>query len=472
MIIVSIWKSWILKNGLGDLYRMIIYLLLFTTIILFCFSFVVFNRDIMSPTVVLCASYFLSISAAIYNIDTWNIDLGIQTYSTIILGLVIFFVVEYMMKSSSQQRVILQNKSFTLEYIYISNFKIILYIIISLFITFFYYTEVLRVASEHGYYGIGNFLTYYRNAASYGLLALDDDINQIVYQLFKIVQVMCYIYLYIFLNNWMYIEKKVRKLGNLFKYLIPIIIYLITSVLTANRLQYIRLTVAGFLMYYIIWHRKNGWNKHIASKIFFRGVIALLLLLCLFVALRGVVGRINNQKPIDYLTRYAGASIELFDQYLKMPAEKDGYFGGETFYAIHNILRKLGLSNFNEISHLEFRRLGYTMYASNTYTSLRRYIHDFGYGGMIFLQALLAIIYCYSYYYGVISLNSYFAKKNKDLYIILYSYFFYAVPLHSINEIFYSSFLSLNSLIIIILFLFCWKYVKNVRFIFRADINF
>lgn len=433
------------------------------SILLFLF-YLVLNRDIMAPTVILGISYILAILAAIYNVNNWMIHLGTKTCFILIFSYALFgcieVVIKFLWRSRKREEI---NVGTGLKEIVVPNYMIYLYIFGAIIIVLLFGREVYRIAVEHGYVGEGNFLTYYRMAASYGVLSLKDDINQIVNQLFKIITVGAYISTYIFINNFIVLNiSSKQKWKKLFLCRIPIYIFLVGSILTANRLQYIRFAIAGFVMFYLLWNYHHNWSVNISGKIICWGIIAFILLLICFVWLRGIVGRVNQQAPIDYVTRYAGASIELFDQYIKKPVSPSSYWGGETFYGIYTGLRKLNLSDYNFIGHLEFRELGDCGYSSNTYTALRRYYHDFGMVGIVVFQSLLSFFYNIFYYFHIRM-----CSKRTQFKEILYAFLFCAIPLHSINEIFFSSYLSVAYTVYIIEFYLMWRIITKVRFAWK-----
>ena len=428
------------------------------------FFYLVMNRDIMSPTVIMGLSYILAIIAAIYNINNWKINLGIKTCVILLTSYVVFAVVEIAIKYLWVHGRNAENTIFPeLKEIVIPKYMICIYLVFVSVITFLYYIEIFRIATMYGFSGTGNFLTYYRNAASYGVLTLEEDVNQIINQLFKLVTIGAYIFLYILLNNLIAVQLPFREKWRKYFWLrVPIYFFLVASLLTANRLQYIRFAVAGFVMTYLLWNCHWNWTRHISGKIVVWGIVTLVVLLISFVLLRSVVGRISNQTPVDYITRYAGAAIELFDQYVKKPIASSDYFGEETFYGLYTVLRKLGLSSYDKIGHLEFRRLGNYGYASNTYTAIRRYYRDFGMLGIVVFVSITSLFYSIFYYYQLRKPN-----KRTQYKEILYAFMFYAIPMYSINELFFSSYISVAFIVYCVELWLLWFVVTKIRFVRR-----
>ncbi len=434
-----------------------LYLLLLIFIIFTVVSYYSLQCDFISPSVLMGLAYVLSITCSIYCAPIWHTKIGGETVLLLSLGYTIFFVVELFMKALSSGRCSEVNYD-EFEYIRMQKGVYYLYLIIAVLVTYLYYKEVYRIALGHGYNGIGSMLTIYRKVASYGLLSVDEDVNILVNQSYKIVCAGAYVFLYIFINNFLI----TRKWTSLLWCRIPIYIYFVSSIFTAGRLQYIRFAIAAFVMFFLIWNRRCSWNFRLSGKMIRFGIIGLILLFTAFYMLRIAVGRGEGwgYGGLYYIAHYAGSPINLFDQYIKNPLPRGEYFGEETFFSIYNALRKFGLTNYHKIAHLEFRYLVPNRINSNTYTALRRYYHDFGILGIIVFQALTSLFYSYVYYFKCRTV------RCKPLTIILYSFAFYPVVLHPINEIFFSALCSISYLIFVIEIIMFWKLIHNVRFVF------
>ena len=102
---------------------------------------------------------------------------------------------------------------------------------------------------------------------------------------------------------------------------------------------------------------------------------------------------------------YTGMSIPSLDYWLNKAKDLSTVFGEETLYGVTSVLRKLNLVHLKEtVRHLEFVDFGDA--SGNVYTCLRRYINDYGYAGMLFMQGAVGAFY--SLFYNNI-------KKRMDL---------------------------------------------------------
>ncbi len=438
---------------------MYLYLLFFFFVIVFLVSYTFFEKDILSPSVILAITYIFSVFWAIYAQNLWDVNIGINAFFLLILGYLSFFFVEVLMRSlwkKGHATRVIENHIIGREYIVVQKGVYILYIIFSVIITFLYYKEVYRIASSHGYNGLGSFLTIYRQSASYGILSADEEINVFINQSYKIVAAGAYIFLYIFINNYII----TKKWSSLFWCRFPVYLYFVSSVFTGSRLQYIRFVVSAFVVLYLLWNYHIQWNYKISGKMIRYGVIGTTVLLVAFYAMRMIVGRGEGfgEGIIYYIAHYAGSSICVFDQYVKHPISHGKYFGEETFYGIYTALRKLGLSDYHKIAHLEFRGVGRS--TSNTYTAIRRYYHDFGIIGVVVFQGICSWFYSYFYYFKCRSRNC------KPITIILYAFLLFPIALHSINEQFFSAIISVAYAMYVIEIIVLWKILYNVRFTF------
>ncbi|MDY2698424.1 MAG: O-antigen polymerase [Lachnospiraceae bacterium] len=444
---------------------MIVYWLLFLFVILTLLSYIILNRDIFSPSVFMGIAYILAISCTIYNIKAWSINMRIKTLFILVLSYMIFMLMEVFIKLLWQKKLnstlakqsskLINKKNSEGRYIIIPNCVCISFDIFAVMVAFWYFRGAYQIACNHGYSGVGNFLTYFRNAASYGILSADETMNPIVEQLFKFETVGAYVFSYILINNLMTSKWNfVDTWKDTFKYRIPIYVFFVATISTAGRLQYIRFAVALLLMTYLQYNQKHNWKKNISRKIFLYGGIALVVIMVAFFLMGNIVGRNVTQSPMDYLTRYAGSPIYMFDKYLQSPLPRTKYFGGETFYGIYTGLRKLGLTKYHEIYHLEFRTLGRQVLGSNTYTAIRRYYQDFGVTGVAVFQVLMSLIVNSYYYFVIRSINR---SEFKE---IIYCFFYYSIPLHPINETFFSVGFSIGSIIYILDFILLWNLIK------------
>lgn len=86
------------------------------------------------------------------------------------------------------------------------------------------------------------------------------------------------------------------------------------------------------LTVYICMQMKYEWRKQISRKYIKYMLIAVVLVTVLFSVSRSWVGRTNESGMLEYVTTYAGGSIQLFDLYMQDPEPPSNVFGKETFH--------------------------------------------------------------------------------------------------------------------------------------------
>lgn len=409
-------------------------------LVILLFSLYIFHYDILSPSVIVCSAYVLSILSAIINIDSWGVSLNYNTFYVIVGGMLLFMsvnlIIEYYHKHNDHPFV-----STIFKIISIQKYKTIIVCALQIIVAFVYAKEVRKISSQYGSFNdFSSMMNIFRNTVSYGNQA---SIPTIVNQFVKVSFVSALIYEYVIINN-LVAGLKTNKMKI---YFFPIIIYVFQSILTGARSNLLILAGAAAIYFNVQWHRKYGWYAMINFKTILKVIAGIILLFCGFYISKSLVGRFDNSDIITYMTTYTGGSIQLLDMYLENPINNSGIWGKETFYGLIDLIQKLGLTKTSEyIKHLEFRKSNGVI-IGNVYTAYRLYINDFGIIGMIILQTIFAFIYCYIYK----KIKNKIINKQVDYLLLVYGLLAYALFIHSINDNFFSSVFSLNYMTLFIL---------------------
>lgn len=438
-----------------------IYILLFTMILFLVLSYRVFDRDIISPSVIVCIMFIICITFATYNIDNWGIDYQFKTYMILFLGLLSFIItgiiINYACKISLRKKI---NKNYNNELkLYNLDKKIMfIFLVIDIGTTFFYFKEVYRISllagNDLGYLGM---MSYYRGYVAYNSLA--EGIPTLLTEFVKLCTALGFVSIYIFIYNSI-IKRDFKRDGYL---IIFILLTMIQTVLGGGRGTILWLFSTAFVASYITVMRKRNWKGYINSKYIKDGILILIVLLFGFYFLKNLIRIFNTTDSIvDYISAYAGGSIQLFDLYIKDPILPSKLVGQESFVGIYNTLDKLGFmdiaSFYPNNSNLEFR-LSNGISIGNVYGAFRRYYHDFGIVGVCSLQMICSAFY-HIYYNKIRTFN----KSHKaDFYILLYSYLTYHLFMMPIDDIFFKSFISVNCITTVILLYFVYYIMSNVK---------
>lgn len=399
--------------------------------ILALLSYFIGKEDIINP-IFLCVSIFVaSIFSALYNIETWKINLSSTTVALILLSLssmVIFGYVGLHLKSSRKRSKLKLNH---LPYIEVPNYKIIAIVLLGLFATILYFRDVLIVARRLGYSyggGIGTIIGTYRNASSFNV-DLENRVSRISSYSMEAFRVSAYLCLYIGIQN-IIVSKKNKK--NI-KYILIVLLFCVSTIVTGSRMQLIKVTLFAVIVAIILYRRNTGENKKIKLKTIAKIFLLFALVMVAFVGIRTVVGRSGIEDPLYYFTRYAGGSIELLDIYLREGHVKNQIFGQESLYAFYNFFgNHFGINELQQIHAREFRRSANGVSVGNIYTALRTLYNDFGFIGCIVCSGLIGL--AVSYFYSRIKSHNKF--ELVDMGVVLYGYLSYSYCLYSINYYF------------------------------------
>lgn len=415
-----------------------IYVLLFSVLVMFIISFIISKKDLLSPACIVCIVWVLGTISVIYNIGYWNVSINTSTYWIFISSIGVFmifsFLGDFIAKKSTVNKKKIKEKG-ELKYIDLNNRIFCFFLIYNIIVTIMVVLTVWRTAGITSMFGNVNFssqMAQYRGG--------DEALPTLIKQLYKVMKCDTYIFIYVLCNNLQFKGKKVRERLRL---IFPILLFCVSSLSTGSRTDTLHAFIAIIVMYYIKMQQSRRWSAKVNYKFVFGCLIAIICFFAFFNFIKTYVGRLNALDPVRYLTAYAGGSIQLFDQYKGEPYHKSVQFGQLTFTAAWKNIEKLGLGKWMP-SGLEFRMSNGHL-VGNLYTSIRRYYQDFGLVGNYFLQAVLALFY--SIYYRIIKKSEY----NKGFKIVFYCMIVSPLFLHAIDDTFFSGFICINTVVLCII---------------------
>lgn len=433
-------------------------LLIFFCCILIFWIYNFSKCDIMSPSILLCSGYCISLISCWMNRKEWNVDIHVNTVLIIMLGIATFVITEILflgtINKKNYQNVRYNKRERKL--INVPNSVIILCTIFNIIVAIVYLKDIVRITggSLTQFSNYSDMMHDYRQAYSYG----DAQISTIATQLMKFAKGIGYTFLYIFFNNMFISNKEKYKIQ--IKYLIPTLTFLLCTLLLAGRINMISLIVASIFLIYYNWNAKYEWKKKINVKILKNVLMVFVVFLVVFYSSKVLVGRKTEKNFIDYITTYLGGSIELLDEYV---SEQKNYTESvktiETFPGIIQSFYKIGFSNINTRKSLEFRHIIDGEYLGNIYTGLRRYYHDFGCMGIVLIQIL------YSLFFNILYYKIKYYKKNnyKSIFMtIYYSYTLYCILIQSMEDHFFIN-LSLGYILELIIVYFMIRLIISPR---------
>lgn len=427
---------------------MVLYFLIFFSIVLFLIGFYILGQDLFQPSCIVTATYILSLMCCYINKDLWGVELHTETAYVICSGLVVFFLGNLIGSFIKKKWKVSNTTLFKENHVIIVDKKmLILLLLFQVVALVIYYREIVSISG--GGNNFSQMMTSFRANTGY---SAGQSVSMLAGQFAKVSFVIAQVFIFVFLKN------TINRKANIQDFL-PVAIYFVQAIFTGGRFNILVIIIEGLLMYNVLWHKKNGWTSKFRLKTVMLFVCLGCGLLIAFYWLRVLVGRQNETDIVTYIASYAGGSIQLLDMYLQDPIPKADLWGRETFYSLLGDLKKLGIIDFEDyISHLEFRSAGGVV-IGNVYTAFRRQMQDFGYYGMLILQFLWSFIITIIY--------NQIKKSNSSLFIIFYSIMSYSLFLHSINDSFYSSFLSIGTIVTFVMMTCVWFVITRVKIIFK-----
>lgn len=239
--------------------------------------------------------------------------------------------------------------------------------------------------------------------------------------------------------------------------LIPILLYIIMSLLTANRGELLSWLMAVFVFWYIVSQRNTGWSKRVVIRFIKRAIVFFVVAIAVFWLLAFFMGTADGKVDNDfvlYISNYLAGGISSFNLFLEQGGIKPKWFGEETFVTLNNNISTIFNIDHISIRTLEFRNTrGYAVV--NIYSSFRRFYHDFGISGVILLSFIQGY-FMTKIYQGV--------KKKRVKYTVEFAVCFYCFIINRclfipIEDSFYSVDISLSGFIRWILFFICYKFI-------------
>lgn len=413
-----------------------IFVLLFCLLILFFIQHRFFYRQLLHPANIVVAVFVLSTFFAAANYSRWG-DITELTAGILFLSIITFSV------GSSLGRKLVIGRSSEYEafeelpIIDIQPFSTVIIIIFMLVITILDAIDIMSIISG----GISGVLSIVSGArqAIYGGSSINHSF--FVQQGIYVCRALAYIYIFL------YIYKKNNHQKTRIIELVPILLYFLQAVLSTGRTEFIYIIYGWLTIDYLTKYRFNQWAKNIDFKFSKKVITAILAFVVIFLALANIRSTTGySVKAFDTISTYTGSSIIALDNYIQNKGlySVANFFGEETMSLFHSIMGALGISNYSSISTLYPVNIGFDSGTiTNIFTAIRRYLHDYG------IYGTLVIFLAEGFLYG--KLFTRLKKKNDPfLSIILYAFVSYPIVEMSIEERFFSNFVTARSVFCII----------------------
>ncbi len=441
----------------------LLWVLMMFECILFFIALFLNEKDIVAPPVMMTIMFIFSTSFTISAAKEWNVDFGFNSLFILVSGILVFIIAGYFYKSvrygyklKFNSKSYVSQKCTKMKSIETNSAILLFSIFFSIFCLIWYASEIKRIT---GYSGsvFGNVAGIYRAMTVHNTVSNQEfeGVNAVLSQLLKIVDVLGYVCGYILVFNINCDKKKIKTQISL---LIIVIISYIPYFMTANRGTILQKTAAILVYIYVVRNKKYSWKKDLSFKVIRIGLVLVVIGIPAFYYSLNLIGRSVNVAIMQYTAKYVGSSIYLFDLFTKNPGKPPIVFGEESLIGVHSLLYRLGIDTYVRDVNLEKRAI----ISSNVYTFFRRPLHDFGLFGMYIFTFIIG--YFFSWLYN----GKVKRKSNNDFWVIILGYFYYWIILSSIEQNSFS-YISINTLIKVVLIYFVMKIMQNK---FRVKIKF
>lgn len=437
---------------------MLITVLFLTFVFLWFGTFVLFDRDLASPAMLLMSGYALSIAVAFVSDFAQPFDYHWETYGVLVSGIFLFLIPAYIIKRvyastdrpSNLFRVIV---NFSHSFLWIHALLCLMLTLVSIPI----YVQVLS--------GLGvevSTLSAITEMRNYGIEhpeGTGSGVVLILNQFKKVFIISGYFILFLWSRNC----ATKRRFGDDKLLLLNCVCCSAIIITEGGRGGLVAYILAGVVLYFIFDRMLNGARFRFSIKTVAIGA-GIFTVGCMgFYGMLWATGRTSGEFDIagvwHHTSFYLGGSIPLLDNFLDtyVLGEETDIFGKETFYYALQQINRLGLWKIAPYSvHLEFRP---EIYEGNVYTGLRSYINDFGYEGLIILPVLYSI--CANWLYYASLRNS--RRQVVAVGMVIYAMLSYSIFTDFIRCFFFLSFVNLNIVITIIGLIFLRRLLLSLH---------
>ena len=402
---------------------------LFLTLLLIIFIVLIITKnDILSPSLASMGVFTLGAFAAAIN-NCWGYRVTGRVNIIVIVGLLTFLTGEIVARrcfeNNNKEIIYTKNKE-----IVINKGVLIFFIIIICITIFLQYKNMNLIALDSGYSSNldKNMLTF----ARYGVIHGNNNSGLGLTLLYYFSVSISYTSAFILVHNTVFY--KYKKIY--FLYLVLILECFILFIFNTNRILYLYFFVFCVVCYSIFYYKKNGWKERNTIKILKKYAISFLLFFIFFNILAQILDKGGNGL-FDSFNSYLGGPLVGFDIFLNGDYASNHFWGQESLSGFYSLLNTLKIWNYSGSRNLSF--IYYDNFSINVFTSLRRYLSDFGIIGVIFIQFLLGFLITTLY------LRVKNSKNIKFIYLI-YFYIFSYVIVQVFDDNFLTTFLSIDQI--------------------------
>ena len=409
-------------------------------------SYIIFERDIFSPTVMTMLVVFIATVLVFPSCELWEVTISERTIVTILVGELCCCAGGIGAKQlvRMNRRYDLNSNIGKLEVIHWHKSMEVSVCMVIIVLTMLYIYDALRVGKLYGGTGL-NAIGYMK--AAYMSDSQGPKMNIFIRQGFKIVMSSAYIGIYYFVNNTLILKERVNRNR---EYLIFFICGCIITIFSGSRTEILRL-LSALILDYIILSRLNSrhyYKNDSVSLFYIIKKFAPVLFACVLIgfASRSIVkiegtGGSEITSALGYISFYVGSAIQVLNIKLS-------YF-----------------SNFHEFMFgtkkniPEFVYLGKLDYGGNVASVFGSIIN---YNGLISMIIYLCLVYFIgmSAYYGLYKKWTASNKQIQKIIIFSYCYFVFTMAYYSMGT---SVLLEGSNILVLVLTIVLYRLLPKIK---------
>lgn len=421
-----------------------LYIFILFLVILLSIIYKIFNKEILSPSFLVCLIFIFSTAVLIIYQEEWGLELSIKAVFIFLIGILAIISGEMTARKIKigRKKTLFRNEE-VLCPIKVNKFLLYFCMAFVIITSVLFYRETMELATNSG-------ITTHYILLTVNLTKLIEgsEVSYLVKQMTTISKSISCIIVYIYVYNlifFKYIEKNVA-------FYIIVIAYLLMTLLTGGRTNLIHHILYILFVALILRAKKNRWKSNSNYKFVIRLLLVVVAIVLLFYYAGNLTGKSNHIKILDYFAEYFSSGVYAFNYFIEhsLYSSDSNFYGIHTFSGIYSILRTLGFNIPESVVSLEYVTCG--NYMTNIYTPFRRYYQDFG------IIGIRIIFYITAFMYTKILMSN---KKinSSGLCCIFTAVFYYPLFFITVEERIFMEVLSASTVYQIIYILILYKFL-------------
>lgn len=435
---------------------MVLLCLLVILVVVCWLTYLLNDSDPISPPLLFGLGFtFCALFACLLS-DRWNYEMGGETFSVILGGVVVFCVASFVVRRRSTGDLIESGQTDSSRWVLPASKALnIAFLLIEIVVLIW---SLQLICSTYPSDSIPGSVARYNSVIKF--TDEGSDIFQFpLSQLRSVTGMLGYVFAYYVAQSIV-----VKKSSTFYWDIAGLIIACFIQIMSANRTTAVGFMFCFAIAYFIL---KRQMNKRLPVVNLKTAMIVLTVCCVFIISFQGIAqvlqGRSASSDPLTYISAYIGAQIPNLDSYITSGSASSNteIWGYMTFRnSIRWIGTQFGISDFIYQYDLPFNSInGYS--TGNVYTTFYSFIYDFGYFGMVVLIAVMAIV-SQLVYSKCIKFNS---GIFSSAWIVVYSIIAYALILSFFSNKFYENVIVITIvyriIYLLLIYFFIYIFTRN-----------